>query len=80
VVLVNHNLEDVQSMTDRIAVLFQGEVVDVVDTDSVSRDDLVSMMVSGQPLDGPDTDHQLADHPPATDSTDSTDPTDSSTA
>jgi len=80
VVLVDHNLEEVQSMTDRIAVLFQGEVVDVVDTDSVSRDELVSMMVSGQSLDGLDADHQLADHPPATDSTDSTDPTDSSTA
>ena len=80
VILVDHNLEEVQSMTDRIAVLFQGEVVDVVDTDSVSRDELVSMMVSGQPLDAPDADHQLADYPPATESTDSTDSTDSSTA
>ena len=58
-------------MTDRIAVLFQGEVVEVVDTDSVSRDGLVSMMVSGQSLDALDADHQLADQPSATDSTDS---------
>jgi ABC-type sugar transport system ATPase subunit len=71
VILVDHNLEEVQSMTDRIAVLFQGEVVDVVDTDSVSRDGLVSMMVSGQSLDALDADHQLADQPSATDSTDS---------
>ena len=71
VILVDHNLEEVQSMTDRIAVLFQGEVVDVVDTDSVSRDGLVSMMVSGQSLDALDADQQLADQPSATDSTDS---------
>ena len=71
VILVDHNLEEVQSMTDRIAVLFQGEVVDVVDTDSVSRDGLVSMMVSGQSLDALDADHRLADQPSATDSTDS---------
>ena len=71
VILVDHNLEEVQSMTDRIAVLFQGEVVEVVDTDSVSRDGLVSMMVSGQSLDALDADHQLADQPSATDSTDS---------
>ena len=71
VILVDHNLEEVQSMTDRIAVLFQGEVVDVVDTDSVSRDGLVSMMVSGQSLDALDADHQLVDQPSATDSTDS---------
>ena len=71
VILVDHNLEEVQSMTDRIAVLFQGEVVEVVDTDSVSRDGLVSMMVSGQSLDALDADQQLADQPSATDSTDS---------
>ena len=50
VVLINHNLEEVLSMTDRITVLFQGRVVDTVDTEDVTRDDIVSMMISGRPL------------------------------
>jgi|AntDeeMinimDraft_5_1070356.scaffolds.fasta_scaffold01151_3 ABC-type sugar transport system ATPase subunit len=51
VILIDHNLEEVISMTDRIAVLFQGRVVDVVDTDDeITRDDIVSMMVSGHPV------------------------------
>jgi ABC-type sugar transport system ATPase subunit len=48
VILIDHNLEEVLSMTDRVAVLFQGRVVDVVDAESVTRDDVVSMMVSGR--------------------------------
>jgi ABC-type sugar transport system ATPase subunit len=48
VILIDHNLEEALSMTDRIAVLFQGRIVDVVDAEDVTRDDVVSMMVSGQ--------------------------------
>jgi ABC-type sugar transport system ATPase subunit len=51
IVIVDHNLEEVISMTDRIAVLFQGRVVDVVETDAVTRSNIVSMMVSGRPID-----------------------------
>lgn len=47
VILVDHNLEEVLSMSDRVAVLFQGRIVNVVDSDSVDRDDVVKMMVSG---------------------------------
>jgi ABC-type sugar transport system ATPase subunit len=50
IVIIDHNLEEVLSMTDRIAVLFQGRVVDVVDSDEVTRDAIVAMMVSGQPM------------------------------
>lgn len=57
VILIDHNLEEVISMTDRIAVLFQGRVVDVVDTDDdITRDDIVSMMVSGHPVEGAEAD------------------------
>ena len=69
VILVDHNLEEVRSMTDRIAVLFQGRVVDIVDTDEVSRDDLVSMMVSGQPLGAGDSTAHSIDQQSETDST-----------
>lgn len=48
VILIDHNLEEVLSMTDRVAVLFQGRVVDVIDTETITRDDVVSMMVSGK--------------------------------
>ena len=48
VILIDHNLEEVLSMSDRVAVLFQGRIVDVVDAEDVTRDDVVSMMVSGQ--------------------------------
>lgn len=50
VILIDHNLEEVLSMTDRIAVLFQGRVVDVVDAETATRDDIVTMMISGQPI------------------------------
>jgi len=50
VIIVNHNLEEIVSMTDRIAVLYQGKIIDIVETDAVTRDDIVSMMISGQPL------------------------------
>lgn len=62
VVLINHNLEEVLSMTDRITVLFQGRVVDTVDTEDVTRDDIVSMMISGRPLgDAEDTEDGAID-------------------
>jgi len=62
VVLINHNLEEVLSMTDRITVLFQGRVVDTVDTEDVTRDDIVSMMISGRPLgDAEDTEDGAVD-------------------
>ncbi len=55
VIIIDHNLEEVRSMTDRITVLFQGRTVDTLETEAVSRDDIVSMMVSGKPLADPAT-------------------------
>ncbi|MBV0926144.1 ATP-binding cassette domain-containing protein [Halomicroarcula limicola] len=59
VILIDHNLEEVLSMSDRVAVLFQGRIVDVVDAADVTRDDVVSMMVSGHRA-NEDTDDELA--------------------
>lgn len=50
VILINHNLEEVLSMTDRIAVLFQGRVVDVIESTTTTRDEIVSMMITGEPI------------------------------
>ncbi|WP_273838755.1 ATP-binding cassette domain-containing protein [Halococcus sp. PRR34] len=72
VIIVDHNLEEIISMTDRIAVLFQGRVVDTLETDRVTRDDIVSMMVSGQSIDAPDdVDEQQVNQESVTDSTNS---------
>ncbi|MBX0296400.1 ATP-binding cassette domain-containing protein [Haloarcula nitratireducens] len=59
VILIDHNLEEVLSMSDRVAVLFQGRIVDVVDAADVTRDDVVSMMVSGHRA-NEDADDELA--------------------
>lgn len=48
VLLIDHNLEEIISMSDRIGVMFNGEVVDVVDADDVTRDEIVAMMISGE--------------------------------
>lgn len=72
IIIIDHNLEEILSMTDRIAVLFQGRVVDTVETDDVTRDAIVSMMVSGQPMDAvEDVDDEPADRYSDVDSTSS---------
>lgn len=53
IIIVDHNIEEVLSMTDRVAVLYQGSVVDVVSTDDTTRDDIVAMMISGGSFDEP---------------------------
>ena len=71
IVLVDHNLEEVLSMTDRVTVLFQGRVVDTLDTDDVTRDDIVGMMVSGQRPNDDGANEQPADRRSEADSPDS---------
>lgn len=70
VILIDHNLEEVLSMTDRIAVLFQGRVVDVVDAETTTRDDIVTMMISGQPMgESAEMDDRVVDQRSETNST-----------
>lgn len=72
VILIDHNLEEVISMADRVAVLFQGRVVDIVDTADVTHSDIVTMMVSGEPMDAPaDADDSPVGRGSETDSTSS---------
>ena len=49
IVVISHNLEHVFSVADRVAVMKNGALVDVVRTDEVGHDDLVTMIVSGNP-------------------------------
>lgn len=48
VVIVSHSLEEIFGLADRIAVLYQGSLVDVAQTDKVSQEDLKHMMSTGR--------------------------------
>ena len=49
IVVISHNLEHVFSVADKVAVMKNGALVDVVRTEDVGHDDLVAMIVSGNP-------------------------------
>ena len=48
VLLISHNLEYLQRVADRIKVLHQGHDAGVLDAETVTRDEVVSRMVSGR--------------------------------
>jgi ABC-type sugar transport system ATPase subunit len=50
VLVIDHNLEEVIAMCDRIAVMFNGQVADVGDPDEVTREQIVATMISGEPV------------------------------
>ena len=50
VLIISHNLEHVFTVADRIAVMKNGNLVDVVETAGVDHDQVVSMIVSGRPV------------------------------
>lgn len=53
VIIVSHSLDEIFGLADRIAVLYQGSLVDVAKTDSVSQEALKEMMSTGRrPEDG----------------------------
>jgi simple sugar transport system ATP-binding protein len=50
VIFITHKLEEAMTVTDRVTVLRDGERVDTVDTDGVSRPDLAELMVGREVL------------------------------
>lgn len=44
VIIISHNIPQVFKLADRVCVMRQGSVVDVVDTDSVTTEDIVAMI------------------------------------
>ncbi len=54
VIIVSHSLEEIFGLADRIAVLYQGSLVDVAETDKVSQEALKQMMSTGQRLEEAD--------------------------
>ncbi|MFB6189475.1 MAG: ABC transporter ATP-binding protein [Halapricum sp.] len=53
VVLVSSKLDEIQQLSDRIAVLYEGEFVDIVEPDAVTESDL-GLMMAGQTTDAGD--------------------------
>ncbi|MFH5801972.1 ABC transporter ATP-binding protein [Haladaptatus sp. CMAA 1911] len=49
VLLVSSKLDEVQKLSDRLGVMFEGKIVDIVDPDSVTEEDLGLMMAGRQP-------------------------------
>ncbi|GGN88434.1 ATP-binding cassette domain-containing protein [Haloarcula pellucida] len=48
VLLITHNMDEVFALTDRVTILDSGDLVGTVDTDRVTKEDIVQMMVSGE--------------------------------
>ncbi|MDS0293844.1 ABC transporter ATP-binding protein [Halogeometricum luteum] len=51
VLLVSSKLEEIRALSDRIAVMYEGEFIDVVDPDDVTDEDL-GLLMAGRRLDG----------------------------
>ena len=69
ILLVSSKLEEVQGLSDRLAVAYEGEFVDVVDPDETTEEELGLLMAGEQPDAGegapadPPTDHSGAPSP-----------------
>ncbi|MED5343799.1 MAG: ATP-binding cassette domain-containing protein, partial [SAR324 cluster bacterium] len=45
--LISHDIHDVFDFCDRIAVLKNGELVDILNSDEVTKDEVVSLIIKG---------------------------------
>ena len=46
--LISHDIHDVFDLSDRIAVMYHGRLVDVVDKNSATTDDILGMIILGK--------------------------------
>ena len=46
--LISHDIHDVFDLSDRISVMYHGQIVDTVSKDSVTTDDVLSMIILGK--------------------------------
>jgi D-xylose transport system ATP-binding protein len=46
--LISHDIHDVFDLSDRISVMYQGRIVDTVDKNDVTPDEIVSMIILGK--------------------------------
>ncbi|WP_284013458.1 ABC transporter ATP-binding protein [Halobaculum litoreum] len=79
VLLVSSKLDEVRGLSDRLAVMYRGRVVDVVDPDEVTEEQLGLLMAGEEPEDVPRAD-PVADAADATDGVAGTPPADDADA
>jgi len=48
--LISHDIHDVYDLSDRIAVMYHGRIVDLVDKASVTTDEVLGMIILGKPI------------------------------
>jgi ABC-type uncharacterized transport system ATPase subunit len=60
VLLISSKLDEVQALSDRLAVMYEGELVTVVDPDAVTDEDLGLLMAGEEPADFDVADRSLA--------------------
>jgi simple sugar transport system ATP-binding protein len=53
ILLVSSKLDEVQQLSDRLGVMYEGEIVDVVDPDRVTEEELGLLMAGQRPEDAP---------------------------
>lgn len=59
VLIITHSMDEVFELTDRITILNSGNLVGTVETDTVTQEDIVQMMVTGSlPEDHPDAESE----------------------
>ena len=46
--LISHDIHDVYDLADRVSVMYHGRIVDTVDKDSVTTDDILGMIILGK--------------------------------
>jgi len=58
--LISHDIYDVFDLSHRIAVMYHGKIVGIVNKDEVEPDDVLSMIIMGKPL-GEATEQEMAE-------------------
>ncbi len=60
--LISHDIHDVFDLSHRIAVMYHGEIVGVVNRDEVTPDDVLGMIIMGKPLEEVSAEEKAALH------------------
>ena len=60
--LISHDIHDVFDLSHRIAVMYHGRIVGVVNKDDVTPDDVLGMIIMGKPLDEVSAEEKAALH------------------
>ncbi|WP_433633404.1 ATP-binding cassette domain-containing protein [Halomicrococcus sp. NG-SE-24] len=55
IIIISHNIDEIFSLTDRITVLDNAKLVGTVDSESVTKDDVLRMIIEGVGVDEPST-------------------------